>query len=535
MTYFSDTPPVFKKRKRPNRLWVKIIRRTILILVWSVAALLGYVAWQAQSIVDEFHAGAKQEIVDQAEPQLDIQPKHPFRHLKSAETYLLVGSDVRPTETDEGRSDTIVLVRVYPDQKIASMLSIPRDLYVPIPGYGDNRINAAYSYGGIGLLIETLREWLGVPINHFFQVDFSGFADVVDQLGGVYLPIDQRYYHVNDGSLENDWSSIDLQPGYQKLKGADALAWVRFRHLDSDFYRAARQQIFLREVGRELEQKESDPFALRDLIKTIAKATASDMDSVDETLSLANTLRQIPPQNIVRVTIDAPETVIDGMDVLVPDKSDIDKALEEWGNPQKMIAKQGKRPSPSHYTKLAGKMWKALNRYLYAKNDKVFAFISSRLYKHVFQQLKKRSARSLKHSGHLEDSLEAGVPAPSLLLKTGPIRHCIPTALPPDYHWPDEDAARTYKLNGYPAIAAYATKASGVSALWMWTTWNDPPILDAASDAVRIHGKVYRVYWDSGSIRMIAWKTGNTTTWITNTLRNELTNKDMLALAGSCH
>jgi hypothetical protein len=121
-----------------------------------------------------------------------------------------------------------------------------------------------------------------------------------------------------------------------------------------------------------------------------------------------------------------------------------------------------------------------------------------------------------------------------LLRARVPIRRCAPTALPPGYFWPASDAARSYTLAGHPAIAAWATAGSGRSILWMWTTWQDAPDLRGPSATIRRGGRVYSVWTDTGRIRLIAWREGPTRAWITNTLRNELTSKQMLALAQSC-
>ena len=130
------------------------------------------------------------------------------------------------------------------------MLSVPRDLLVDIPGYGPNKINAAYSYGGARLSLEVVKHLLGVPINDFIDVNFEGFVGVVDKLGGSYLMIDHRYYN---NTAVTDYASIDIEPGYQLLNGHQTLDFVRFRHdQDGDFTRIVRQQMFLREMKRQL-------------------------------------------------------------------------------------------------------------------------------------------------------------------------------------------------------------------------------------------------------------------------------------------
>jgi hypothetical protein len=113
------------------------------------------------------------------------------------------------------------------------------------------------------------------------------------------------------------------------------------------------------------------------------------------------------------------------------------------------------------------------------------------------------------------------------------IRTCAPTQLPPGFFWPT-GASRSYAIAGHPAIALYATAGSGDSVLWMFTTWQDPPILSSPSTTVHRGSRAYDVYTAGGRIRQVAWHVGATRAWVTNTLRDTLTNAQMLALATSC-
>ena len=167
---------------------------------------------------------------------------------------MILGSDQRFGDKKLGikpRSDTIILVRLDPDKEATAVMSIPRDLKVDIPGYGNDRINAAYELGGPRLTVKTVKKLFAKPgepfkINHIVQVDFGGFRKVVNYIGGVYVDIDRDYF--NDNSGGENFATIDVNPGYQKLKGQDALDYVRYRHGDNDLVRGARQQDFLRQV-----------------------------------------------------------------------------------------------------------------------------------------------------------------------------------------------------------------------------------------------------------------------------------------------
>jgi LCP family protein required for cell wall assembly len=161
---------------------------------------------------------------------------------------LIIGSDHRADGATgkNGLSDTLMLVRMDPTHHMVSLLSIPRDLWVDIPGVGYSKINGAYSTGGDALALKTVESVTGVKPNYLLNVDFSGFQRLVDTLGGVYVNVDQYYYNPTANSQADGWSEIDIKPGYQLLSGVNALAFSRYRHTDDDFHRQARQQTFLR-------------------------------------------------------------------------------------------------------------------------------------------------------------------------------------------------------------------------------------------------------------------------------------------------
>jgi LCP family protein required for cell wall assembly len=169
---------------------------------------------------------------------------------------LVIGTDRRKGFQAEltGRSDTLILLRADPTTNSLSMLSFPRDLVTTIkcPGHPDatDRINAAYAECGTVGSVETVRALTGLPINYFVTVNFRGFMDVVNNLGGVWVDIDHRY--LCDPTTCPDVSKVNLFPGYQRLNATNALAYVRFRHFDSDLYRNARQQLFLKALKQQI-------------------------------------------------------------------------------------------------------------------------------------------------------------------------------------------------------------------------------------------------------------------------------------------
>jgi LCP family protein required for cell wall assembly len=172
---------------------------------------------------------------------------------------LVIGTDRRRGREAEltGRSDTLILVRADPETNSLSMLSFPRDLIATIkcPGHPDlrDRINAAFSACGALGSVETVRALTGLPINYFVTVNFRGFMQLVNNLGGVWVDVDHRY--LCDPSTCPGVSKINLFPGYQRLNATNALAYVRYRHFDSDLYRNARQQLFLKALKEQISSQ----------------------------------------------------------------------------------------------------------------------------------------------------------------------------------------------------------------------------------------------------------------------------------------
>jgi LCP family protein required for cell wall assembly len=186
---------------------------------------------------------------------------------------LVIGYDKRTGDTDRGRSDTLMLLRADPNNKAISMLSFPRDLITPVwcgnTQYAAQRINQAYSLCGSKGALDTVKKLTGLPINYLITVNFEGFIQVVDRVGGVWVDVDRRYYNRNVGTAATNYANIDLRPGYQRLKGRDALSYVRYRHTDSDLFRLARQQQFV----KALKQQISSNFSVWKIPKLVGAIT----------------------------------------------------------------------------------------------------------------------------------------------------------------------------------------------------------------------------------------------------------------------
>jgi LCP family protein required for cell wall assembly len=476
---------------------VLLVALGLALVLAAVAAGVAY--WQARSIVGELQAGPKKVEVKSARRQLQVEPKH---HLiapkveaaKGAQTILIIGSDRRlQTPKDAAHSDTMILARVDATHHRISLLSIPRDLYVPIAGHGQDRINDAYTLGGAGLLIKTVREVFGVKIDHFVEVNFAGFRKLVDSVGGIYLPIDQRYLNTNVGTAATNYSNIDLQPGYQLLNGTAALEFARFRHTDSDFYRAARQQLFMRAVLAKVTTFTPNLVALRDRAVAFAKATTSDISSLSELWWLFRAVHDTSASHLTRTTLQAQDLLLYGALYLSTTDAERQTAV------QALYAVPGTKPKPTRTSTTTT-----------------------------------TTTTSTPSTPPPVALVADGGTGGQLLRSQVRIRRCAPTELPSGYWWPSQEPVRSYALAGHPAIAAYATAGSGRSVLYMFTTWQDPPALDSPTTTVKHDGRTYDVWTEGGHIRQIAWSIGPTKVWITNTLLDELSNPQMIGLAASC-
>ncbi|HEY4895875.1 MAG TPA: LCP family protein, partial [Solirubrobacteraceae bacterium] len=290
--------------ERPPLLWWSMWKRFLiagsLIVVLSGAATAVVALNTASSLAHDIFSKLNQVKA----------PKGLVTHEYNGgpETYLVLGSDRRAASkdsldrTDPPHSDTILLVRFDPEQGQTSVLSIPRDLLVNIKSdkgqyYPQQKINAAYTYGAMlggtrgsmVLAAETIEREVfpGLKLNGIVDVNFGGFIKVVDALGCVYINVDHRYLHVQGEEAEN-YSEINLQPGYQKLCYNNALSYVRYRHHDSDFVRVARQQDFLRNL-REQISPENVIGQLDSVAKAVGRAivTAGFSSSAGQLLELA--------------------------------------------------------------------------------------------------------------------------------------------------------------------------------------------------------------------------------------------------------
>jgi LCP family protein required for cell wall assembly len=414
------------------------------------------------------------------------------------QTIMIAGSDRRHGDKKLGlkpRSDTIILVRVDPDKGIA-LLSLPRDLKVPIPGHGTDKINAAYTLGGPKLTIKTVKQLTGLEINHYIDVNFRGFSRAVNAIGCVYVDVDRRYFNDNSGlGIGQQYAAINVKPGYQKMCGERALEYVRYRHTDTDIVRGARQQDFLRQVrqkltvGRLIKKNQK-------LIDIFADNTASDIQS-------SSALRRI-----------------------------LKLALGAVNEPITQV-RFHTRLGPSYVYASAGQVRQAIRQFMRVTPGKGPLAKERKKAPNARDGHKRRKRAKV----NLIDATIVGREQAALADRDVSFPVYYPRRLVPGSSFPGPP--RAYRIKGSDGVryAAYRMVIStgfigefyGVQGMH----WRDPPILNMPSEKRKMRGREYLLFYDGDRVRLVAWRTRRGAYWVANTLLHTLSEREMLGIARS--
>jgi LCP family protein required for cell wall assembly len=306
------------------------------IALWLGIASLVLAAGAAGGAYLYFHqsvaaVAANTPAVKKAARQLDVPlPGQPA-------VALVIGYDRRADEAKDApsRSDTLMLLRADPETDSISLLSFPRDLRAEIhcPGrtpYSDKIAHAYMACGPQGSL-QTVRALTGLSINYLITVNFRGFREIVDRLGGAWIDVDRRYFNDRSGPL--GYATINLRPGYQQLTGRRALDYVRYRHTDSDLYRVARQQQFVKAFKGQI-QSSFAPTALPRIVNAITSnvevAQGGGADVPGRTvLSYALFAYGLPDGHVFQTRIEG----LEGFADLTTDSSNVTRAVQTFTHP----------------------------------------------------------------------------------------------------------------------------------------------------------------------------------------------------------
>jgi LCP family protein required for cell wall assembly len=226
---------------------------------------------------------------------------------------LLLGNDRRPDEPPDEypRTDAIMLVRVDPQNNRIALLSLPRDLWMQIPGYWPNRINNAYQIGethapgsGLDLTRASVSSLTGLPINYVAMIDFQGFVGLIDTIGGINIDVEKELYDSRYPTMDYGYQVAHFVPGPQHMDGSTALIYSRIRHPDSDFFRIQRQQDVMVAIGERLHERGDlqNVLAADQISGALVGFVQTDMPR-ERIVGLMWALRHTDPANVQHYTV----------------------------------------------------------------------------------------------------------------------------------------------------------------------------------------------------------------------------------------
>jgi LCP family protein required for cell wall assembly len=434
------------------------------------------------------------------------------------QTLLLLGSDRRWIDKKNGdpaRSDTMMLVRMDPDESATTVMSIPRDLRVLIPGHYTSKINDAYMLGGPALAVKTVRELTGLDIHHVVNVNFGGFREAVDALGCFYVDVDRRYYHSNEGlPVGQRYAEIDVPAGYQKLCGQDSLDYVRFRHADSDLVRAARQQDYLRSAKDQLST--SSLIEDRERLSEIF----GEYTQTDRNLSTLNGFLRLLKLGLYSA----------------------DKPVRQLEFPATFTKDFTADGTPIEYVDAApDAIAQVVEDFMHGGGEQAKPRSSSGGPK---PKPRPKTLAGLVEEGEMVDAREAGRALVSRVgrrkrAKLGiPLR--IPGYLTQQGRYAEQANPRVYQLRDRADKPHWAYRLTVVESVVegayygvQGTTWRTPPLLAHPSAVKRVAGRRLELFRAGKRLRFVAWRTSAGAYWISNTLTMKLRDDQMLALAAS--
>jgi len=231
---------------------------------------------------------------------------------------LLLGSDSR-NESIEGRSDSIMIIHVNPQEHSAFLISFPRDSRVSIPGHGTNKINAAMSYGGPSLTAKTIENLTGIKIDYIATTTFFGFTRMINNLGGVQITLED--------SIKDPWAGANLKAGGQTLTGEQALAFSRSRHIpNGDFARASHQQDVVVAVFDQ-EREKQQPQDILKLINIFMNDCETNL-TYPEIFRFINIAFNIKPENVTKKVLKGNTGTVGGASYVILNQKDLNKTFQ---------------------------------------------------------------------------------------------------------------------------------------------------------------------------------------------------------------
>ena len=480
----------------PRRTTLRIILGCLVVLVCSAAASAAFVLDQVHTLRDALSQNRALNL-----PPGTLAPAG----WGDPQTLLLVGDDQRALtkyylHAVLPHSNEMLLVRIDPSKPYISMMSIPRELeatiYPPNAPPITTRFNYAYTAGGIPLLVSTIKRVLGLSVNHVMVVTFGRFKRAVNEMGCVYSTIDRRYYHVNTPTSEQ-YQEINLEPGYQKLCGAQALQFVSYRHGDTSLVRDARDQSFLLDVKKQYGPTLTDNIGKFERIFGQAVQTDPGLQSTTGLLNLIGTLITSAGRRVRQVQFQAN---------LVPASA----------TPCACVT-----ASPQQIT------------------SSVDAFL------HGSSPIPKRSTAAVAHAVH---NKKAAAKLPLVSASESDLASADATAsklsFPMEYPRVQDAGGsvqpvflRNYVIHashGSAYLAYVAVFSAGVLGQYynvQGMTWTTAAQFNSPDQIIHVGGRTYSLYYEGENLKMVAWHEHGAVYWIRNSLNNSVQNGEVLAIA----
>jgi polyisoprenyl-teichoic acid--peptidoglycan teichoic acid transferase len=473
----------------PSPVWRRLLLGAVLIVFASATATAAAGLREIDRVVAAFRDG---QVLDLGQSLAEAESGQP-------QTIMLIGSDERPKWSpnyeDKARSDTIILVRLDPSRRATAILSLPRDLKVTVPGHGTRKLNAAYEEGGPRLALETVKRLTGLRINHVVNVSFYGFQRAVNAIGCVYVDIDRRYF--NDNSGFNDYATIDVPQGYQRICGKDSLDYVRYRHEDNDLVRAARQHEFLGQAKQQVSVGDLISDRQR-LIEIFGRYTSSDIRSRAEVVRLVKLAVSSAGRPVREVHFKGEI----GATYVTASSAAIRKLTQEFLGLESTEGPRGEARSEEQ------------------------------------PRRPRRSRRRPAQPVPLEDaSIEGRAQAETARARGARIPVYYPQGRAPRSLFIGQPPVYDIKAPGGRPHSSYrmVLKADEVGQYYgvQGTAWKDAPILSGPAEERRRGRRTFEVYKDGDRVRLVAWRTPQGAYWISNTLLQTLSERQMLAIAES--
>ncbi len=314
-----------KRRKLKN--WQKVIATLTIILLVAV----GYLGYEVYRFLGVIHGNPNDEFEWDEIEKIKVPPKDDSSNRLNV---LLLGVDAR-TPNEPSRTDTIIILSMDKIEKDAALLSIPRDTRVNIPGRGMDKINHAHAFGGVALSIEAVEEFLDIPIHYYARLNFEGFKDIVDALGGVTIDVEPQ--------VARERPTLTGMVGVHKLNGEQALDYVRFRKdREGDIGRVKRQQKFIRAIAKESLQL-STVLKAPTLLNRVGENLRTNVPTI-ESVALGRLLLEVDLDKAPTAMIPGRGEYINRISYWIPDLEETEEVLVELGLREDDVSASAMKP-----------------------------------------------------------------------------------------------------------------------------------------------------------------------------------------------